>query len=204
MRAKWLVGMFVCLCGLSLFGLACDPGVETRELTVEELKERLRQGYHASASSRSFQSEKTSDERLNEFLKRLAPPKIAWAKMGKVERERHMARTVMPLMLLFFEEYDSRLSGGFTSIGGGRAFSCLSCHQNPNIPVNGPIDTRTFDFSSPSHLYPLDPNNLPHEDTADYTTARKVRFMKYVITPAMRILLGDDKVNCFTCHAKKH
>lgn len=188
--------------------LACGPvgSVDTKELTMSEIKERMREGYKASFAGRRTT---VSDERIAEFIERLAPPKISWKQMGKVERERHMARVVMPVMLLLFENFDSKegmATDPFATPGGfglfsRRNFGCLSCHGDN---TTGSVSTSTFDFSSPTHLYPLKPDALPKVDDPDPKKARMMRFMTYVITPAMKILLGDEKTNCFTCHAVKH
>ncbi len=128
------------------------------------------------------------------MVSRLAPPKVPWSQMGKSERERYMARSVMPVMLLFFEGYSREYQSG------DQPFSCLTCHGDTFARVG---NVSNFDFSRPTHLFPLDPSNIPTEFDPDPEMARMVRFMKEKITPAMRIMLGDPNVSCFTCHARK-
>lgn len=205
-RTTWLYGLLTLLCSGLLLS-ACGDEIDTQELTVDQLKQRLYQGYTAykkvaeQYTNNNIKIRETT--RIRSLIERLRKPKLPWVQMGKFERERLMARSVMPLMLLLFENFDSQLDGnsGFgTRRRSSRAFSCLTCHGDSTKPV---VDTRTFDFSSPSFLAPLDPDNLPKVDDDDPRIARITRFMKFVITPTIRILLGRKEANCFTCHAKK-
>lgn len=196
----------VILCIWSGSLLACGPGLltPTHEFTTKELKQYIRQGYQAYLKEKNS---KDSPDELEPILERIAPPKIQWSLMGKVERERYMARSIMPIMLLLFQEHNYPRTGfrsfGRSSFGsrGTDRFSCLTCH---GVRVAGRIvSTRTFDFSSPTHLYPLDPQNMPSIEKAEPFMARKLRFMKYIVTPAIRVMLGNPKADCFTCHARK-
>lgn len=104
-------------------------------------------------------------------------------------RRDSMVSMVMPEMKQMFVEYSP-------SLKHKNKFHCQSCHGEANQ------DDKNFDFSKPSHLYPLDPNNMPTENDPNPRTAAAVRFMKYMVMPAMEVLLNKKDLTCFDCHAK--
>ncbi|TNE49876.1 MAG: hypothetical protein EP343_10095 [Deltaproteobacteria bacterium] len=100
-----------------------------------------------------------------------------------------MKRDVHPQMWLMFRRFSER----FDNMAN---FHCGTCHGQTDKPENP-------DFAKPSTLFPLDPNNMPTQNDCNPKTAAMVKFMEEQVTPAMRILVQNDQLDCFSCHAKK-
>lgn len=116
-------------------------------------------------------------------------PMKSWEQMERKERMDHMKRDVHPQMWLMFR----RFSPKFDDL---KNFHCGTCHGQRDRPENP-------DFEKPTTLYPLDPNNMPTRNDCNPKTAAMVKFMEDLVTPAMRVMVQNKELDCFSCHAKK-
>lgn len=113
-----------------------------------------------------------------------------WGTMTKEQKAAQMQKEVYPMMLKLFSNYDDK----YAKPG---AFHCMTCHGKPEDK-----NATASDFSKPSVLYPLDPNNLPTGSDPDPKVARAAKFMRMVVLPTMQKFLGPQ-LTCFSCHARK-
>lgn len=116
------------------------------------------------------------------------PPPESWNEFMSPERKREMMeREIFPQMKSMFVSFDKK----YAKIG---AFHCITCHGEP--------DQDSPDFTKPSKLYPLDPDNMPTSDDPDPKRAAMVKFMERKVLPMMQSLLRNKELTCFSCHAK--
>jgi cytochrome c553 len=108
-----------------------------------------------------------------------------WWAMSFEDRKDQMEKEVFPAMVSLFRLYDEN------KYNKNATLHCMSCHG---------LDSSETDFSKPSKLYPLDPNNLPTRNDKDPRIANAVRFMEDNVVPHMSRMLGSV-VTCFSCHA---
>ncbi|MBX2800333.1 MAG: hypothetical protein KTR31_21820 [Myxococcales bacterium] len=95
---------------------------------------------------------------------------VVFAELDAQERTDYMTDTVLPEMQAEFEAFDARFAN----------MSCNTCHQDTTFAIPNP--------------------DLPGLDLTNPPTGAGADFMADTVVPRMQELLGDDTLDCLSCH----
>lgn len=111
------------------------------------------------------------------------PPPQPFDSMSRADQEMYMVAYVLPIHAELFREYDAQRYA---------AMDCATCHGDDGAERGYQMPSR--------YLPPLPAANTPAWARAEQRNPRAFQFMAEQVLPTIRTQLGEQDIDCFTCH----